>query len=204
MNSSLTSKPTFFPLAPSTLWWILTINLHFIWSTHIGRKEEERLYEINIFEITVQNVCESLLQAGLLTPSVETHILAVHVPIMTVEHRHRLQDGYKKTQHYGKQLPHQTYQVLTLFWGDQIRVHPKKWDKYICEHMNYLIFQAKVQSRHLILRSLNTTISVHHLLLKSSNLIASLHIQMLFKAKQTSHVNQLKHFNYSQLVPAVL
>jgi hypothetical protein len=47
-------------------------------------------------------------------------------------------------QYHGKWLMNQTYQVLTLFWGDQIHVCPKKRNEYIYNDMNYLIFQAEV------------------------------------------------------------
>ena len=93
---------------------------------------------------------------------------------------------YKKTQHHGKQLPNQTYQVLTLFWGDQIHVHPKKRNEYICEHINYLIFQAEVINRQLIHRSLNTVETQSRFIIcfwSLRNLTASPHIQLLYKAQ---------------------
>lgn len=39
---------------------------------------------------------------------------------------------YKKMQHHGKQLPNQTHQVLTLFWGDRspIRIDPSYQNRH--------------------------------------------------------------------------
>ena len=113
--------------------------------------------------------CESLFHAVPLRPSVERHILAVHCPITTAEHRHRSRNSVWKKQHHGKQFPNQTYQVLTLFWGDQIHVHPKKRNECICEHINYLIFQDEsINSLLTGVWTLQNSVSVHHLFSKSS------------------------------------
>lgn len=90
-----------------------------------------------------------------------------------------------KVQCHGNQLPNQTYRALTLFWGDQTHVCPKKGMEDICKHMNYLIFQAEVINRQLIHRDLSMleAVWVHRLLLlKSSNSIYFPHGQQFFKA----------------------